>query len=342
MGYAFISYSSRQQKDADRLRLLLHSNGIDTWMAPYDIPEGTVYADVINSAIEKAACFVLLLTEDTQNSTYVDKEVERALHYGKTIAPIQLDRVTLNDSFSFYLCNQQIIMVSAIDDSEPKVQRLLQHLTLLCQERLPPEIAPDAVRDKRVRRHNISRLCILLGILLLCASLFCGHQYLDMAHRATNVDVYGTKYIPDSAEIARYYGVFLLLALAGAGSYLYGHGLKDPQKKTWNPIRLFPRRKILPVLSVLCGAGSALLVLARRSAMEIIRGLSVENMPTEGYLPPQWVTPAARTLAIGFLAGASVSLVLAFVRAKRNGFVFLRSLRRRFLMSAARRKRGEK
>ena len=29
MGYAFISYSSKQQKEADRLKLMLHENGIE-------------------------------------------------------------------------------------------------------------------------------------------------------------------------------------------------------------------------------------------------------------------------------------------------------------------------
>ena len=130
MGYAFISYSSKQQADADKLRLLLQNNHIDTWMAPHDLPQGADYADVINDVIRDAACVVLLLTEDTQSSVFVDKEIERALHYGKTIAPIQLGKVELNDSFAFYLCNQQIAMVSALDESMPKMQALLRSVAL--------------------------------------------------------------------------------------------------------------------------------------------------------------------------------------------------------------------
>lgn len=38
MGYAFISYSSSNQKEADAMRELFKKNNIGVWMAPYDIP----------------------------------------------------------------------------------------------------------------------------------------------------------------------------------------------------------------------------------------------------------------------------------------------------------------
>ena len=59
--------------------MLLMKNSIKCWMAPYDIPTGSKYAYVINNAIEYCSCFVLLLTEDSQNSEFVEKEVERAV-----------------------------------------------------------------------------------------------------------------------------------------------------------------------------------------------------------------------------------------------------------------------
>ena len=37
MGYAFISYSSKNQQLADATRQTLIESGIDIWMAPYEI-----------------------------------------------------------------------------------------------------------------------------------------------------------------------------------------------------------------------------------------------------------------------------------------------------------------
>lgn len=117
--YAFISYSSRNQQSADAIRMLLSDENIHSWMAPYDIPAGHKYAHVINDAIEGCKCFILLLTEESQKSEHVEKEVDRAVTYKKPIVPIQLGNIVLNSGFKYYLGNSQIVAVSAVNaDSE--------------------------------------------------------------------------------------------------------------------------------------------------------------------------------------------------------------------------------
>lgn len=343
MGYAFISYSSRQHKDAERLRLLLRENEIDTWMAPYDIPDSCEYTDVINDAIRNAACFVLLLTEDSQNSVYVDKEVERALHYGKTIAPIQLDTATLNDSFSFYLCNQQIVMVPTIDTSVPQMQSLLEHLQFLCNDRLPQkEAAADAARDKRVRRQRFSRLFIWAGIALMCLALLCGDRYVSYSARGTYQEMYGTKYVPMLPEIARTYILYFLMALGGILVYLYGHGLRDPQKKTWNPVEILPGNRILPAFSVLCFIGFAMLSYAQKSVAAIIWGLEAYYESTEAYILPQWVVPVTWIFGAAGICTALICVILAVVHDRKNGFAYAKSLGNKLRTGLTRGKRGGK
>lgn len=343
MGYAFISYSSKQQKEADALRHLLRANNISTWMAPYDIPDGAEYADVISEAIQNAACFVLLLTQDAQNSIYIDKEVERALHYGKTIAPIQLDDAILNDSFSFYLCNQQIVAVSAIDAAAPKMQSLLAHLQFLCNNQLPAkEVSVDATRDKRVRRQKIARLLMWFGGIFWCVSLLCGQQYIWYSTRGTWGEMYGTKPIPELTEIAWTYVLFFSMALVAVLAFLYGYGLRDPQKKTWNLFQVFPKKHLLPAFSLLCGTGSFMLHFVQNTAASIIKGLGGNWKPVEGYTLPQWIMPMTWTLAIVCIATALLSLVLAIVRGKRNGFPFPGSLGGIFRAVVTHRKRGDR
>ena len=126
MGYAFISYSSKDQEKANAIRSIFLNNNISCWMAPYDIPAGTKYAYVINDAIKDAACLVLLFTNASQESIFVEKEVERAVANGKPIITMELERVVLNSGYQFYLGNQQIIATPKINEDDENFQRALQ------------------------------------------------------------------------------------------------------------------------------------------------------------------------------------------------------------------------
>lgn len=123
--YVFISYSSKNQQMADSVRLLLKENNISCWMAPYDIPAGSRYAYVINDALERCSCLLLLLTNASQMSQFVEREIERAITYKKPILPMQLEDLELNSGFKFYIGNSQIIAVPEIRSDAPEFLRIL-------------------------------------------------------------------------------------------------------------------------------------------------------------------------------------------------------------------------
>lgn len=145
MGYAFISYSTKNQAMADSMRQLLRQNSIESWMAPADIPAGSKYAQVITRAIKECTCVVLMLSEASQNSTWVAKEIERAVNYRKVIIPVQLEDLVLNEEFEFYISTDQIVAVKQIDRDSPEIQKVLAQLRLLCgsaNDCTPQENAP--------------------------------------------------------------------------------------------------------------------------------------------------------------------------------------------------------
>ncbi len=125
MGYAFISYSTKNQIAADSVNKILKDNGIETWMAPADIPPGEKYAGVISQAIRGCSCFVLLLSNDSQSSVWVAKECERAVSNRKTVIPVQLEEVVLNDEFELYISSNHAIPLHRIDHNSESMQRLL-------------------------------------------------------------------------------------------------------------------------------------------------------------------------------------------------------------------------
>ncbi len=124
--YAFISYSTKNQSYANAMRNLFNKHNIDTWMAPYDIPAGSKYAAVITKAIRECSCFVLLLSNDSQASEAVDQEVELAvMEYKKSIITIELEKVVLNDAFTFYVHNKQIIAAHKFDENSAEMKQVL-------------------------------------------------------------------------------------------------------------------------------------------------------------------------------------------------------------------------
>ena len=78
-GYVFISYSTKDRDGARQVREFLESEGIKCWMAPRDIPPGSNYAYVIERAISNCAVFLLLVSRDSAQSVWVNKEVLYAL-----------------------------------------------------------------------------------------------------------------------------------------------------------------------------------------------------------------------------------------------------------------------
>lgn len=147
--YAFISYSSDNQQEAEALRVYFAEQGIACWMAPYDIPAGSSYAAEIVDAIKHSKCLVLLLTSSSQESQHVRRELDIAVSAQIPIIPIQLEDMNLSSEFQYYLGTQQIVAVPAIDASSPSfvkavngVHHFLTGTQVDIPEPKPPRPAP--------------------------------------------------------------------------------------------------------------------------------------------------------------------------------------------------------
>ncbi len=151
MGYAFISYSTKNKETADAIKSLFNKNSIETWMAPNDIPPGSKYAQVISKAIKNCSCFVLLLTKNAQNSVWVPKEVERAINYKKVIIPVQLDNSLLNDEFEMYISTDQILPIRIIDETSDEVSNLLR---IVSTHTRPDDIDLSEIAQKEIVRSS--------------------------------------------------------------------------------------------------------------------------------------------------------------------------------------------
>lgn len=75
----FISYSSQDQKFANRLFADLQKSGVRCWFAPKDLPIGAKIRVGIDEAIQLRDRFILILSTHSVGSQWVEQEVETAL-----------------------------------------------------------------------------------------------------------------------------------------------------------------------------------------------------------------------------------------------------------------------
>lgn len=92
----FISYSSKDDDFTRRIHADLQSNGVRCWFAPHDLPIGGKIRDEIDAAIRLRDKVLLILSEHSIGSDWVEDEVEAAYEEeqrrGQTMLfPIRLD-----------------------------------------------------------------------------------------------------------------------------------------------------------------------------------------------------------------------------------------------------------
>jgi hypothetical protein len=89
--YVFISYSSQDSEIAQTVCQGLEKRGIRCWIASRDILPGQDWATAIINAINDCKTLILIYTENSNHSTQVHKEIERADNKGKRIITYRFD-----------------------------------------------------------------------------------------------------------------------------------------------------------------------------------------------------------------------------------------------------------
>lgn len=96
----FISYSSKDQEFADRIYADLQARGVRCWLATEDLKIGDPFRQVIDDAIRRYDKLMVVLSETSVASTWVESEVEAALERERrgvstTLFPIRLDEAVM-------------------------------------------------------------------------------------------------------------------------------------------------------------------------------------------------------------------------------------------------------
>jgi hypothetical protein len=92
-------------------------------IAPRDVPAGQPWALALVNAINNSRVMVLILSEGSNNSQQVIREVDEAVGRGIPILPLRIDTVEPSDQMRFYIKS-----IHWLDALSPPLERHLEHL----------------------------------------------------------------------------------------------------------------------------------------------------------------------------------------------------------------------
>jgi len=109
----------------------LESHGIGCWIAPRNILPGEPYPDAIIRGINGSQVLVIMLSDASNLSPHVHREIERALHRNAVIIPLRLEDIQPTGSMEYLLAMCQWIdaqggqLTTALDGLLERLKGLL-------------------------------------------------------------------------------------------------------------------------------------------------------------------------------------------------------------------------
>ncbi len=103
----FISHSSKDANIATELCNLIEASGSQCFLAPRNIRSGFEYAAEIVNGIDNSDAMLLLLSENSNSSPHILREIERAVSKSIPIIVYKLEDVVLSKSLEYFLMTHQ-------------------------------------------------------------------------------------------------------------------------------------------------------------------------------------------------------------------------------------------
>ncbi|TNJ35031.1 toll/interleukin-1 receptor domain-containing protein [Arenimonas terrae] len=171
MADVFVSYASADRDVAFRIVGYLEEQGIRCWVAPRDVGPGVEYGEAIIDAIGEARALVLVLSDQSNESQFVRKEVERAVSKTKPVLPVRIREVTPSGALEFYISSAQWVDAW----KSPMEQHLLPLVAAIKAMGAPGSapvrsVAPPLATPRAGARHGVSIGLALVAVAALGAA----------------------------------------------------------------------------------------------------------------------------------------------------------------------------
>lgn len=140
----FISHSTRNKHEAQRVCSKLEDSDISCWIAPRNISPGKDWADAIFEGLSTCNLMVLIVSGDSMQSEQVKKEIHSALRRKMEIIPLRIENVEPTGGFGHLLEGVQYL--DAYQElSEIHLQQLVKRVAeIISQAASNSERMPNA------------------------------------------------------------------------------------------------------------------------------------------------------------------------------------------------------
>ena len=128
----FISYSSKDKQTADAICHVLEADKLKCWIAPRNIIAGKNYAEQIMYGLKNAKIVVLVFSKNSQDSVFVNNEIDTAFSNNKPIISFKIDETLPENKMGFFLKNKH--WLDAYPNPESVFETLVRDAHLLCNE----------------------------------------------------------------------------------------------------------------------------------------------------------------------------------------------------------------
>ena len=142
----FISYSTKDKITADAICHILEENDIKCWIAPRNIASGQPYANEILNAIKSTKIVVLVFSSNSQESQFVQKEINLSFSNSKPIISFVIDESLPEGDLEFYLKTNH--WLDAYPNPEVKFSKLVKDASKLIGDEKANPIIDSNVMEK--------------------------------------------------------------------------------------------------------------------------------------------------------------------------------------------------
>ncbi len=172
---AFISHSSVEARTAELICQYLENKELKCWIAPRNIDYGKDYASQIMYGIEHSKLIILLLSENSNQSEQVLREVERAASKCIPILVIELERVRkLSKSLEYFISQRQWLSCHSeigLPNLQPYVYEAIYNAVNSYDKQNLSFFSHTALNIRNNSKLYTRFLRIALVLLLLCGGI---------------------------------------------------------------------------------------------------------------------------------------------------------------------------
>lgn len=169
----FVSYSAKDKAVADAIVAGLEQDGRRCWFAPRDILAGTTWGEAIVEAVRSARIMVLVLSERSNRSKQVLREVELAVSSDAIIIPFRIDSNDPTGAMAYFLATEHWLDAMS-PPLEAHIEQLVATVRALCEggsaapvaavPEAPGTAEPDGGRSRRVAISALVGAILIIGV----------------------------------------------------------------------------------------------------------------------------------------------------------------------------------